>query len=284
MYDIIIIGAGPAGLTAAINARVRNKSVLVLTNDWKQTYLYQAKQIDNYPGHPGISGAEILESLVSHAKELGAEIDTKRVLTIMPMDDQFYVSAGARVEQAKSIILAIGTGSHAKLPGETDLVGRGVSYCATCDGMLYRNGKRVVVVGKAADAVEEANFLKEIGCVVTFVSQKPVEGLADGIEQVTANRLEIKGEGAVEVLVADGNEIPADGIFVFRQTVAPTDLLPGLKTEDGGIWVDRRMETSIPGIFAAGDCTGRPLQVMKAMGEGQRAALSAVEDLNQPTS
>jgi thioredoxin reductase (NADPH) len=284
MYDIIIIGGGPAGLTAAINGRVRNKSVLVLTNDWKQTYLYQAQRIDNYPGRPGISGAEILDSLVSHAKELGVEIDTKRVLTIMPMDDHFYVSAGARVEQAKTIILAIGTGSHKKLPGEENWVGRGVSYCATCDGLLYRNGKKVTVVGKATDAVEEANFLNEIGCIVTFVSQKPVEGLSDGVKSVIANHLEIKGDGMVQALVADGNEIPSDGIFILRQTVAPNDLLPSLKTEDGGIWVNRRMETSIPRIYAAGDCTGRPLQVIKSMGEGQRAALSAVEDLDRLTN
>ncbi len=280
MYDMIIIGGGPAGLTAAINGRVRNKSVLLFTNDWKHSYLYQTRSIDNYPGRPGISGSKLLEELVSHAQSLGTEIDLKRVLTIMPMDDYFYIAAGARTEQAKKIILAIGTGNHVKFPGEEQWIGRGVSYCATCDGMLYRNGKRVTVIGKAADAVEEANYLNEIGCHVTFISQKPVEGLDEAIQPVIANKLEIKGDEAVQALIADGKEIPSDGIFILRQTVAPNDLLPHLKTENGGIWVNRRMETSIPGVYAAGDCTGRPLQVIKAMGEGQQAALSVIEDLD----
>ena len=280
-YDILIIGGGPAGLSAAINARARNKSVLLLTNEWKQSYLYQTKQIDNYPGRPGISGKEIVEELAAHAKTMGAEIAMKRVISMMPMGDFFMVSAGPEVMQAKKIILALGTGAHKKLPGEEAWIGRGVSYCATCDGMLYRGGKHVSVVGQAADAVEEANYLHEIGCRVTFVSQKPVSGLFDGIEAVTAKQLEIKGDDALRALVADGVEIPSDGVFVLRQTIAPNDLLPSLKTEQGGIWVDRRMETSVPGIFAAGDCTGRPLQISKAIGEGQVAALSAVEDLDR---
>ena len=117
MYDIIVIGGGPAGLTAAINGKVRNKSVLLLTNDWKHSYLYQTRSIDNYPGRPGISGAKLLDELVSHAKMLGTEIECKRVLTIVPMGDHFYVAAGTRAEQAKKIILTIGTGMHAKLPG-----------------------------------------------------------------------------------------------------------------------------------------------------------------------
>lgn len=280
MYDIIVVGGGPAGFAAAINGRIRNKSVLILTNDWKKSPIYQSPRIENYPGRPGISGSQLLDEIAMHAESLGAKIEISRVLNIMPMEDHFYIAAGSKFEQAKKVILAIGSGMHKKFPGEEGLIGKGVCYCATCDGMLYRNGKKVTVIGKAEDAVMEANYLNEIGCNVTFVSEKPADGLASGISQVVAKNLEIKGEEKVESVLADQTEIPSDAIFVLRQTMAPTDLFPSLKVENGGIWVDRRMETSVPGIYAAGDCTGQPLQISKALGEGQRAALSAVQDLD----
>lgn len=281
MYDMIIIGGGPAGFTAAINGRIRNKSVLVLTNDWKKSPIYQSPRIENYPGRPGISGAQILDELAAHAEALGAQIEFGRVLNIMPMGDHFYVAAGQKIEQAKKVILAIGTGMHKKIPGEESLVGKGISYCATCDGMLYRNGKKVTVIGKASDAVEEANYLNEIGCDVTFVGEKPAEGLAEGISSVVAKKLLINGQEKVESVLADQTEIPCDAVFILRETVAPNDLFPSMKVEKGGIWVDRRMETSIPGVYAAGDCTGQPIQISKAMGEGQTAALSVVQDLDR---
>ena len=169
---------------------------------------------------------------------------------------------------------------QAKYPGEMEYLGRGVSYCATCDGMLYR-GKPVVVVGRSKDAPREAAYLKELGCQVVYVASRRPEQLDPAIPFIQANRLEVEGEQTVTGLRADGSLLPCSGIFILREAVAPTDLLPGLETENGAIRVDRRMATSIPGVFAAGDCTGEPLQVSKAVGEGLTAALSAAEYLDQ---
>ena len=280
MYDIAVIGGGPAGLSAAVQARVRNKSVLVVSGDDRDNPLRKTQRIDNYLGFPQVSGQELLDRFQTHAAQMGVEQKTGRVLNIMSMGDTFYLSIGSEMEQARAIILATGVVWANKYPGEVELLGSGVSYCATCDGMLYRN-KEVVVVGKAVDAPHEANYLHTLGCQVTYVAQQPPEGLDPAIPFVQANRLEVEGEQTVTGLRADGSLLPCSGIFILREAVAPTDLLPGLETENGAIRVDRRMATSIPGVFAAGDCTGEPLQVSKAVGEGLTAALSAAEYLDQ---
>ena len=142
--------------------------------------------------------------------------------------------------------------------------------------MLYRN-RPVAVVGLAPDAPEEANFLHGLGCRVTYVSPRPPAGLDPAIPYVKAARMEITGSSAVSALQADGREIPCDGVFLLRHAVAPTDLLPGLTLEGGYVAVDRDMQTNLPGIFACGDCTGEPLQLSKAAGEGLIAGQKAAE-------
>ena len=132
-----------------------------------------------------------------------------------------------------------------------------MSYCATCDGMLYRN-KEVVVIGRAADAPHEANYLREIGCRVTFVSPRPPEGLRPDIPYVQAGKLRVLGERTVEAVQADSVTLPCEGVFILRPSMAPAELLPGLELEGNYIRVDRNMAASVPGVFAAGDCTGQP--------------------------
>ena len=277
MYDIAVIGGGPAGLSAAVQARVRNKSVVVISGNSRDNPLYKTARIENYLGVPQISGPELLERFRTHAQQLGAAQKEGRVLNIMPMGGTFYLSIGSEMEQVKAIVLATGVIWANKYPGEEAHLGRGVSYCATCDGMLYR-GKSVVVVGKAADSPQEANYLRELGCLVTYVSDKTPDGLRPDIPFVKAARVEITGGGSgVEALRAGSVTPPCEGVFILRPSVAPADLLPGLALEDGYIRVDRNMATSIPGVFAAGDCTGLPLQVSKAVGEGLVAGLRAAE-------
>lgn len=271
--DCIIIGGGPAGLSAAIQLRKRNRSVLVISNPSEQNPLVRAKRVDNYLGLPGLTGAELMERFQAHAAEMGTEFLTGKVLSAMPYDG-WMLTVGSEVYQAKTLILASGVVRAKKLPGEQELLGRGVSYCATCDGMLYRN-KPVVVVGRSNDAPQEANYLADIGCQVTYVSSEQPEGLAEGIPFVRASRVEVRGGKSVEALSADGTELSCQAVFVLRESVAPTDLFPGLETEDGYLKVNRRMETSLPGVFAAGDCTGKPLQISKAVGEGLVAGDSA---------
>ena len=168
-----------------------------------------------------------------------------------------------------------------KFPGEAEYLGRGVSYCATCDGMLYR-GKPVAVVGRSPDAPEEANFLKNLGCQVTYLAPKRPETLEADIPFVQTGTVSIQGQLTVTGLTANGESIPCAGVFILRPAVAPTDLLPTLATDNGAIQVDRSMATNLPGVFAAGDCTGAPYQIAKAAGEGQVAALSACAYLDDP--
>lgn len=263
-YDLLVIGGGPAGLTAAIHARARDKSVLVISNEPTASPLCKAPRMANYPGLPGVTGLELVERLVGQAKELGAEFKTGRALSVMPMGTSVMVSVENDAVEGKAAILALGVSRAAPLPGEGELLGRGVSYCATCDGMFYRN-KAVVCAGDAPDFDEEVGFLRSIGCEVTV---KRLAGLS------------ILGEGRVTgVRDAAGEETPCDGVFLLRSSIAPAQLAPGLELEGGYIKVDGRLATSLPGVFAAGDCTGQPLQLAKAVGQGQAAAHFALEGL-----
>jgi thioredoxin reductase (NADPH) len=215
----------------------------------------------------------MMEQFLDHAISQGVELKTGRVLSAMPFDG-WMLTVGSEIYEGKTLIIATGVARGQKYPGEQALLGRGVSYCATCDGMLYRN-KPVVVVGRSADAPLEANYLADIGCQVTYVSPARPEGLRQDIPYIKGGRLEIQGENAVEAVLVDGAAVPCQGVFILREAVAPVDLLPDLEQEDGYIKVNRRMETSLPGVFAAGDCTGKPLQVAKAVGEGQLAGEAA---------
>ena len=261
-YDILVIGGGPAGVSAALTARARGRSVLVISNDAANSALAKAHKIDNYPGLVGQSGAQVVETMRGELAALDIPVVTGRVTGVMPLGAQIMASVGQEVYTGSALILAVGAAQPKPFPGEAELLGRGVSYCATCDGMLYRD-KRVAVVGLSADAKEEADFLRKIGCMVEY------------FDKDRAKRFEIRGEGAVAALAADGQEYPADGVFILRDTVASTALLPGLEMTDGHIAADRDMRTSVPGVFAAGDCAGRPYQIAKAVGEGNIAALSA---------
>lgn len=278
-YDVIVLGAGPAGLAAAVAARGRDKQVLVVGNRWQDSPLARAEKVDNYLGLPGLTGAEMLERFQDHALNMGVELVTGRVLSLMEWDG-FMLTVGSQVYQGRTLVLAPGVVRQAKYPGEQEYLGRGVSYCATCDGMLYR-GRAVAVVGRSKDAPHEANYLKGLGCQVVYVSPREPEGLDRDIPFIRAARLEIQGEQTVTALAADGASIPCDGVFILREAVASTDLLPRLETRDGTIVVDRSMATNIPGVFAAGDCTGAPLQVAKAVGEGHIAGLSASDYLEE---
>ena len=258
--DILVIGGGPAGLSAAVNARARGRSVLVVSNPLEENPLWPAERVDNYPGLPGVSGAELLRTLHRHAERSGAEFLTGRVLSSVRMPDACYVSVGPDMYNARALILAAGVARGKKFPGEAEFLGRGVSYCATCDGMLYRE-KPVAVLGYSDSARQEAEFLERIGCQVTYFDRP--------------RACEIRGTDRVRSVTCDGRTADVDCVFILRPALAPTDLFPGLETEKGFVAVDRRMATNLPGLFAAGDCTGGPLQAAKAVGEGLIAGQSA---------
>ena len=259
-YDVLVIGGGPAGLSAALNVRARGRSVLVVSNPLEENPLWRAEKVDNHLGMPALSGAELLKDFRRHAEEAGAAFLEGKVLNTVRMDETWYVGIGSDMENAKALILAGGVARGKKYPGEEEFLGRGVSYCATCDGMLYRN-RPVAVLGFSDTARKEADFLSGIGCDVTYFD-KP-------------KSCTISGGKTVEQVTCDGETVRVDGVFLLRPTMAPTDLFPGLAVDKGYVTVDRKMATNLPGVFAAGDCTGGPLQVSKAVGEGLIAGQSA---------
>ncbi len=281
MYDVVIIGSGPAGLSAGINVRARNKTALIISNDPHGGHLSKAPHMENYLGMPGMTGHEMMDQFLDHARHDGVEFRFGRVISVLPFGDTFMVSIGAEYVEAKTVVLAVGSVPPAQFEGEAQYLGRGVSYCATCDGMLYK-GKPVIVYGDGEDSVSDARFLAELGCPVTFVSRKPVEGLPEEVTTLTARKFEVMGDGQKATgLIADGVELPASGVFILRQAIAPSSLIQGLATNGASIVVNRRMETNIPGLYAAGDCTGAPAQVAKAVGEGQVAGLAACARIDQ---
>ena len=262
LYDIIIIGGGAAAVSAVLTAKNRGKTVAVVTNGAETSSLYHAERITNYPGLPPMSGWEMTELFRRQIEENATDLIEGRALSVMPMEEIFGVAVGNDYYQCRSLILAVGITREKLYPGEGEYIGRGVSYCATCDGMLYR-GKKVAVIGGGREAKEDADFLEGIGCEVLRFEKN--------------GRYEIRGGLKADTVVYQGESYPVDGVFVIKDTVSVTRLVPGLVYENGGIAVDRSMATSVPGVFAAGDCTGKPYQLAKAAGEGNIAALRACD-------
>ena len=261
-YDIVIIGGGIAGVSAALSCRNRGKSVAVIANSAETSSLYKAERITNYPGISSASGREITEILLQQLESSGAELIHGRALSVIPLGDSFGVAVGSEFTSCSAVIVAAGITREKLYPGEGEFLGRGVSYCATCDGMLYR-GKTVAVIGRGKEAAQDADFLESIGCTVLRM-EKPL-------------RYEIRGGMKADTVLAGGEEYKVDGVFVIKDTVSVTMLVQGLAYADGAIVTDRQMRTNLPGVFAAGDCTGKPYQLAKAAGEGNVAALSACE-------
>ena len=276
MYDIGIIGSGPAALSAAVNARQRNKSVCVFGRSLDSSLLFAAEKVDNYLGMPDLSGEEMLNQFYAHAVKRGVEFKASRISQIMSMGDYFVINADNEFFEAKTLILAIGLNKSKGISGEMEYLGKGVSYCATCDGMLYRN-KKVVVVGENEEGEAEANFLADVCEKVVYLPlYQPVLNLKETVEILNGKPKAVIGEGSRVTGIEAGDErVECDGIFFAKNSTPPESLLFGLHTDGKNIMVDRSMATNLPGVFAAGDCTGAPFQIAKAVGEGLVAALSA---------
>ena len=280
-YDIAIIGTGPAGLSAAITATIRNKKVLLLGSRDLTEKLSKAHEIQNYLGFPAVKGADLAAAFQRHIDQMGIEITEKRVSAVYAMGDFFALQAGEDMLEASSVILATGVVQGKPLPGENELLGRGVSYCATCDAPLYR-GKRAAVIGYSPREEAEAAFLSEVCSeVLYFPTYKEETDLPASVKVIREKVTGIESEGQARVVKTAENGYTVDGVFVLREAVAPGQLVPGLETEGAHVVVNRKMAASIPGVFACGDIVGTPYQYIKAAGEGNVAALSAVAYLDQ---
>lgn len=276
-YDIAIIGTGPAGLEAAITAKIRNKKILLLGTKKLSTKVEKAHTIKNYLGLPEVSGEQMAEAFWQHLKQMEIEIKEDRVNMVYAMGDYFAIQGHSDMYEASTVILACGMSVVKPFPGETENLGRGVSYCATCDASLYK-GKSAIVVGYTKEEEREANFLAEIADKVYYLQMYP--GDAELINKITV----IKDKKPCSIrrvekkmrLDLEYDFLEADGIFILRESSAPSQLVPGLAIDKNQVIVDRSMKTNINGLFACGDITGAPYQYIKAAGEGNVAALSAV--------
>ena len=274
-YDIAIIGTGPGGVSAALTAKNRNKRILLLGSREMSEKVAKAHEIRNYPGLPAVSGEEMAEAFRKHLEAMGIEITEKRVGAVYAMGDYFALQIGEEMIEADTVILATGVVTVNPLPGEKELLGRGVSYCATCDAALYR-GKTVAVIGYSPREEAEAAFLAEVCAeVMYFPMYREETALPDHVRVIREKAAGIAQENGKRVVRTDGGSYEADGVFVLREAVAPDTLVPGLESENGHVKVNRKMETNLPGLFACGDVTGTPYQYVKAAGEGNVAAISA---------
>lgn len=300
MFDVAIVGAGPAGLSSAIySARYGLKTIVFETFD-PVSQLSMASKIENYPGFEG-SGIELLEKMKEQALKAGAEIKVEKIEKILKKDEIFLL-VGEKEYEARAVIIATG-GKHRKAGFENEelFVGRGVSYCATCDGNLYRR-KRVIVYGSGKEAVSDAIYLNDIGCNVKLISRSPIrvekvmldELSKRGIETITnATLRKIEGKTRVEraiVFLREKKEeiaFECDAVFVAVGMRPATDIVADLGVERdymGYIKVDKEQKTNVHGIFAAGDCCNNPLkQVVTACGDGAIAAFSAYKFLKEGT-
>ncbi|WP_346880448.1 NAD(P)/FAD-dependent oxidoreductase [Clostridium sp. UBA3061] len=275
-YDIAIIGSGPAGLSAAINAKIRNKRIIVFGNKDFSSKLVKASKINNYLGFYDITGEQLKNSFQEHIDKFEINITNERINEIYSMGDYFALMVNEKCYEAKSIVIATGIEYTKPISGEEEFLGRGVGYCATCDAPLYKD-RIVTVIGYNKEAEEEANYVSELAIKLYYVPMYEENyNLRKNIEIIKDKPIEIVGDDKVEKLVLKSKEIYTDGVFVLKDSISPAQLVPGLLMEEGHIKVDRSMGTNIKGCFAAGDCIGKPYQYMKAAGEGLIAALSAV--------
>ncbi|MCW2277393.1 NAD(P)/FAD-dependent oxidoreductase [Heliophilum fasciatum] len=284
-----VIGCGPAGASAALNLKIRNIPFVLF--DPGQSYRWRtAERIDNYLGLPACSGEDFLRAIKAHLDQMSIAIMPSRISAIQYDDDHFFqVIAGQETWQCKSMILATGVTMAKELPGESDLLGRGVSYCATCDGPLYRHKVVAVIDTTGGDGMEEVYYLSGIAQTVYYLPVKSIPSPAT-LTALTARAANIKvlqgvpkaihGDEVVRSLELDNTTQALDGVFILRPTQRAEQLLPGLATTEGAITVDALMRTNLPGVFAAGDCTGKPYQFARAVGQGAIAGLSVASYLS----
>ncbi|MBQ0140889.1 MAG: thioredoxin-disulfide reductase [Kurthia sp.] len=298
IYDVVIIGAGPAGMTAAVYASRANLSTLMLERGIPGGQMANTEEVENYPGFDSILGPELSSKMFEHAKKFGAEYAYGDVSEVIDGKEYKTIKAGSKEYKTRSIIIT--TGAEYKkmgIPGESELGGRGVSYCAVCDGAFFKN-KNIIVVGGGDSAVEEGIYLTRFAEKVTIVhrrdklrAQKIIQDRAFANEKIdflwnnTVKEINEKDGKVGSVTLTntvDGStsEVEAQGVFIYigmNPLTAPFKEL-GILNEAGYIPTNDKMETSVPGIYAAGDVREKTLrQIVTATGDGSIAAQAVQE-------
>ena len=280
MFDTIIIGTGPAGISAALTLKQLNKNFLWIGSKNLSYKINSAEKIRNYPGLSNISGNEMKNIFLKQINDMEIQILDGQVTGVYDLSTHLAVLCNNEQYEAKTIILAMGVEAIKPISGEVELLGQGVSYCATCDGFLYKN-KDITVVSSSKGFEHEAKYLASLANKVNYIGlYKDINMDLDNVNIIKGMPQKIEKEDKKMKLTLRDQVIESDGIFMLKEAISPSVLVPGLETKDGHILVDREMKTNINGVFAAGDSTGRPYQYAKAVGEGNVAAHSVVNYLN----
>ena len=286
MYDVIIIGAGPAGVSAGLYTKRANLNVLILYKD--QSALEKTEWIENYYGfEKGISGEDLYRTGIQQAKNLGIDVKQEEVTNIQfGENNQYIVMTEKEIYKTKTVIFATGNKKNTpKIKGIKEFEGKGVSYCAVCDGFFYRN-KDVSILGNGKYAISEANELINIANSITILTdgKEAPDIRADNVKIDTRRIQEVRGDNKVEEVEFDDNSITkTDGIFVALGVAGGNEFARklGMITQKDRIVVNENMETNIPGIYACGDCVGGLLQISKSVYEGTKAGLQAIQYIRE---
>ena len=278
-YDVAIVGTGPAGLSAALTLKLHNKEIIWFGSAALSDKVGKSEKIANYPGVPMVTGTELNDKFRAQAAEMGLEMTEKRVTNIADMGDKFMLLADNEMYEAKTVLLATGIAAAKGFENEERLLGKGVSYCATCDGFLYK-GKTVAVYCTDERMAHDIKYLEEIAGKLYIYTSFVYEPEAETSEVLKMPIKSIGGEDKADgIELTDGTHIDVEGLFIIRPAIAPAAMFSGLELDGAHIKVDENQETNYKGCFAAGDCTGRPYQIAKAVGEGNIAAHAILERL-----
>ncbi|MBQ9658351.1 MAG: NAD(P)/FAD-dependent oxidoreductase [Clostridia bacterium] len=277
MYDIIIIGAGPAGISAGLYTKRAGMNVLILY--YGESNLEKATKIDNYYGFAeGISGKDLYQEGIKQAENIGIEVKNEEVITIQKTDKNFTIKTVNGEYLSKTAIISTGNKKlRPNIKGITEFEGKGISYCAICDGFFYRN-KNVAVIGAGKFALSEAEHLKKIASNVIILTNGNLLENNKEYETITKKIKEVHGESKVkQIEFEDNSKIDIDGIFIAIGEAGGSDFAKkmGVMLQNDNIVVDENMQTNIEGLYSCGNATGGLLQVCKAVYEGAKAGLSA---------
>ena len=279
MYDVAIIGSGPAGISAALNLKILGKNFIWLSSGAVSKKVERAELIKNYPGLPDVTGAQLAWTFRNHFEGMNIKLNEEVITGVYDTDGHFTLLAGEKQYEAKSVILCTGVEASKPIEGEEQFVGRGISYCATCDGMLYKD-KTIAVLCTDKKFEHEVEYLAELSktCYV-MPMYRGYEIKSPKAQIILKNPVRFSGGMRLNKVGFKDGSTEVDGVFILKGSFSPSTLVHGLQTENGHIVVGRDLSTNIAGVFAAGDCTGRPYQYAKSVGEGNVAAHSAVEYL-----
>lgn len=281
MFDSIIIGTGAAGISAALTLKQLNKNFLWIGPKNLSFKINSAEKIRNYPGLSSVSGVEMKNAFLKQINDMNIDILDKQVTGVYDLSTHYAVLCGDESYESKTIILALGVESVKPIKGEIELLGQGVSYCATCDGFLYKN-KDIAVVATSKEFEGEVKYLASLANKVTFIPiYKDVDVNLENVTILKGMPKSITKENKKLYLDLNNEKIEADGVFMLKSAISPAVLVPGLEAQEGHIVVDRLCNTNLKGVFAAGDCTGRPYQYAKAVGEGNVSAHSVNQYLEK---